>query len=204
MLINKDTTIQCQRVILIPYKKEHVLKYHLWMKSENLQHLTGSEPLTLEEEYEMQKSWLMDENKLTFIVLDKQKYEETQNEIYSMIGDTNLFFANADDRICAEAEIMIAEEWARGRKCGWETMLLMFMYGIQYLGVKQYIVKILYDNDISMKMFHEMGFVEVSRSDVFKEVTYSKLVDELWISWMKNNLGNFIVVDKNAKNDFDE
>ncbi|XP_050504747.1 N-acetyltransferase 9-like protein isoform X2 [Diabrotica virgifera virgifera] len=185
MLINKDTTIQCQRVILIPYRKEHVLKYHLWMKSENLQHLTGSEPLTLEEEYEMQKSWLMDENN-------------------SMIGDTNLFFANADDRICAEAEIMIAEEWARGRKCGWEAMLLMFMYGIQYLGVKQYIVKILYDNDVSIKMFQEMGFVEVSRSEVFKEVTYSKLVDELWITWMKNNLGHFIVVDKNAKNDFDE
>ncbi|XP_056641748.1 N-acetyltransferase 9-like protein isoform X2 [Diorhabda sublineata] len=195
MLINKYTIIQCQRVILVPYKK----KYHEWMKSESLQQLTASEPLTLEEEYEMQKSWLRDENKLTFIILDKAKYEETQNEIDSMIGDTNLFFANADDRICAEAEIMIAEEWARKRKCGWEATLLMFMYGIDYLGVKQYIVKISYQNDISIKMFNDMGFVEVGRSDVFQEVTLSKLVDDMWIEWIKQSLGHFKVIDKNVE-----
>lgn len=73
------------------------------MKSPELQLLTASEPLSLEEEYAMQNTWQMDENsvsiqfsfvyiesiikyifpvtELTFIVLDKEKYEETSNEI---------------------------------------------------------------------------------------------------------------------------
>lgn len=45
-----------------------------------------------------------------------------------MIGDTNLFLS--DDHLHqAEAEIMIAEESARGKKRGWEAMLLMLRYG---------------------------------------------------------------------------
>ncbi|XP_018577960.1 N-acetyltransferase 9-like protein [Anoplophora glabripennis] len=193
MYFNKDTIICGKNVVLVPYKEEHVLKYHEWMKSEELQILTASEPLTLEEEYTMQKSWLMDENKCTFIILDKSKYELTGNEIEAMIGDTNLFFANADDRLCAEAEIMIAEKWARGKKCGWEAILLMFMYGIDTLGVKQFIVKISYINTISINMFKNMGFVELSRSNVFQEITFSKIVDEMWINWIKTNLGNFTI-----------
>lgn len=39
-------------------------RYHEWMKSPELQHLTGSEPLTIDEEYQMQKSWQEDENSI--------------------------------------------------------------------------------------------------------------------------------------------
>lgn len=106
-----------------------------------------------------------------------------------MIGDTNLFFANCDNSLCAEAEIMIAEPWARGRKCGWEAMLLMLLYGIKNLKVKQYIVKVSYQNKISIKMFNNMGFTEISRSDVFQEITMCKMIDELWIKWLKTTIG---------------
>lgn len=112
-----------------------------------------------------------------------------------MIGDTNLFFANPDDNVCAEAEIMIAEPWARGRKCGWEAMLLMLLYGITHLHVKQYIVKVSYLNDVSCKMFSNMGFTEISRSDIFQEITMSKIVEDLWITWLKQTLGDFKIKD---------
>lgn len=36
------------------------------MQSEELQNLTASEPLTLQEEYEMQLSWRIDENSELF------------------------------------------------------------------------------------------------------------------------------------------
>ncbi|XP_050316002.1 N-acetyltransferase 9-like protein [Anthonomus grandis grandis] len=197
MIINKDTIIQGKKVVLVSYKEEHVPKYHEWMKSEELQHLTASEPLSLEEEYEMQKSWQRDENKLTFIILHKEKFAKTGNEVDAMIGDTNLFFATPEDRICAEAEIMIAEQWARGQKCGWEATLLLFSYAITHLGVKQFVVKISFDNIPSINMFKNMGFIELSKSEVFQEMTFSKVVDEMWISWINMSLGDFNVVDKN-------
>lgn len=37
-------------------------RYHGWMKSPELQQLTASEPLTLEQEYLMQKSWRQDDD----------------------------------------------------------------------------------------------------------------------------------------------
>lgn len=39
-----------------------ISRYHDWMASPELQKLTASEPLTLEEEFQMQKSWAADED----------------------------------------------------------------------------------------------------------------------------------------------
>lgn len=41
-----------------------MIRYHQWMKSAELLRLTGSEPLTLEEEYDMQQSWLIDSDSM--------------------------------------------------------------------------------------------------------------------------------------------
>ncbi|KAL1517883.1 hypothetical protein ABEB36_001589 [Hypothenemus hampei] len=196
MLINKFTTIKGQRVILVPYRKEHVPKYHNWMQSKELQLLTASEPLTLDQEYEMQVSWQQDCDKCTFIILHRETYESTGNEIDSMIGDTNLFFPNSEDRSCAEAEIMIAERWARRKKCGWDATLLMLLYGVLYLDVKEYQVKIAFGNIPSINMFQNIGFSELSRSEVFKEVTFSKMIDDDWIKWLSDNVGNFEIQNK--------
>lgn len=112
-----------------------------------------------------------------------------------MIGDTNLFFATPEDRLCAEAEIMIAETWARGRRCGWEGMLLMIFYAITHLGVKQFVVKISCDNLPSISLFLSIGFIEMSRSTIFQEITLSKLVDASWIDWIRNSLRKFDIED---------
>nr|CAD7431194.1 unnamed protein product [Timema monikensis] len=112
-------------------------RYHNWMKSPELQQLTASEPLSLEEEYRMQQSWSEDEDKCTFIILDRLIYEVSKDEIAAMIGDTNLFFHSSEDcEDCvkvAEAEIMIAEVASRGKRRGWEALLLMLRYGDKLL-----------------------------------------------------------------------
>ena len=53
---NWNTMIEGTKVILVPYKKGHVEKYHGWMKSEELQELTGSEPLSLAMFYDLIRS----------------------------------------------------------------------------------------------------------------------------------------------------
>lgn len=53
MKTNYNTTITGERCILVPYRREHVALYHTWMQDPALQEATASEPLTLEQEYEV-------------------------------------------------------------------------------------------------------------------------------------------------------
>lgn len=125
MRLNYEIAILGRYCILVPYRKEHVAKYHEWMKDPQLLESTGSEPLSLEGEYEMQASWRDDEFKCTFIILDRKSVDEklletaakaaTTSDCYgdapalvqvdfiletlsAMVGDVNLFFSELDDQ----------------------------------------------------------------------------------------------------------
>ncbi|KAK7506742.1 hypothetical protein BaRGS_00002217 [Batillaria attramentaria] len=186
MKINQHTEITGEKVILVPYNSYHVPKYHEWMKSEELQKLTASEPLSLEEEYKMQKSWREDSDKCTFIVLQRSKLDvqsggeimsREQRETGAMVGDVNLFFTD-EDRHSAETEIMIAEQSARGKGCGKEALCSIMRYGVEVLSVTKFIAKIGLDNLPSIRLFFQLGFRETSRSEVFKESTMELLVTD--------------------------
>lgn len=190
MKINGNTQIVGDKVILVPYKKCHVERYHRWMESPQLQELTASEPLSLEEEYQMQQSWFVDDDKCTFIVLDRRLFDQTESEVQSMIGDTNLYI-NHDETVIAEGEIMIAEPDFLGQRRGWEAMLLMFRYGIESLSITKYQVKIGMANVPSLGMFKKMNFKVASESEVFQEVTLEAEVDSPWKSWLIENTEQF-------------
>lgn len=94
------------------------------MKDDWLLQMTGSEPLSLKEEIDMQRSWRDDEDKLTFIMLSKEKCttselpceggndtnrneidvaDYTSSNLAAMIGDINLFLSEEDsDNHCKE------------------------------------------------------------------------------------------------------
>jgi RimJ/RimL family protein N-acetyltransferase len=84
MKANMDTCIVGKRVLLVPYRHEHVQTYHNWMLDTKLLEMTGSEPLTLEEEYRMQKKWMNDVDKCTFIVLEREKCQNLPDEIETL------------------------------------------------------------------------------------------------------------------------
>jgi len=167
MRANYDITLRCSTpggVELVPYRPEHVARYHEWMSSEDLLAATASERLTLDEEIAMQREWARDDRKLTFIVLDR--------ESKVMIGDVNAFFNDADDDKRAEIEIMIAEPAFRRRGLAIEALTMFMSYGAIELGVTAFYAKIGFDNVASNALFARLGFAETSRSAIFEETTF--------------------------------
>ncbi|KAG0422834.1 hypothetical protein HPB47_001356 [Ixodes persulcatus] len=158
MRTNAKTEVWSEHLVLVPYQEKHVERYHEWMKDPHLQEMTASEPLSLADEYAMQKSWCEDDDKCTFIVLDRKQYEESSDEVGAMIGDVNLFFNNQDNNREAELEVMIA--------------------GIEVLRVGLFTAKIKLSNTVSRKLFESQGFILTSTSSIFQEATYSLEVDE--------------------------
>lgn len=104
-----------------------------------------------------------------------------------MIGDTNIFITD-NEFAAGEIEIMIAEESARGKKFGWEAVILMLLYGIEHINLKLIEAKIALTNNISIKMFKKLGFQEKSISEVFQEVTLEKKVNDEWIKWLNKEV----------------
>eukprot|EP00192_Tetraselmis_astigmatica_P020060 CAMPEP_0117684706 /NCGR_PEP_ID=MMETSP0804-20121206/21271_1 /TAXON_ID=1074897 /ORGANISM="Tetraselmis astigmatica, Strain CCMP880" /LENGTH=184 /DNA_ID=CAMNT_0005495773 /DNA_START=11 /DNA_END=561 /DNA_ORIENTATION=+ len=183
MKANCNLVLEGDKAVLVPYREEHVAAYHKWMTDPFLQETTASEPLTLEEEYEMQRSWTSDEDKCTFIVLDKSSPGGHPHG-GAMAGDTNLFFNDPDNHRMAELEVMIAEASSRGKGLGREAVTMMMAYGATRLSVETFVVKIGEANAPSLSLFGTLGFEEVSRSEVFKEVTMQLQVGEKAGQWL--------------------
>lgn len=54
MRLNEAVALASDRVVLRPYRRCHVTKYHAWMADEATRAATASELLSLEDEYKMQ------------------------------------------------------------------------------------------------------------------------------------------------------
>jgi RimJ/RimL family protein N-acetyltransferase len=101
------TTTTAKAVVLVPYRPEHVERYHAWMQNEDLRVATASEPLTWDEEVAMQQSWKEDPYKCTFIILlvptsdVESKCDDDDgfvtHHVSDMVGDVNLFLSPLEE-----------------------------------------------------------------------------------------------------------
>ena len=184
MKINISTKITGEKIVLVPYRKHHVEKYHEWMSRSEIQTLTASEPLTLDEEHQMQNNWQIDDDKLTFIILKKDLYDslescdQIEREIQSMIGDVNLFLQSNDEyengsKNEGELEVMIVDNQNRGRGYGSEAIQLLMVYCINFMTnpkIKRFFVKIGEENEPSIRMFKKLDFLQYEHIYVFKQI----------------------------------
>ncbi|CAA7047178.1 unnamed protein product [Microthlaspi erraticum] len=202
-----QVSLEGKRVVLVPYMAEHVPRYHNWMQDEELLQATGSEPLSLEQEYEMQISWTQDPNKRTFIVLDKDFIKEDllhgEPHVEAMTGDVNIYMNDVDDPKVAEVEIMIAEPGSRGKGLGKESVLMMMAYAVKNLEIHKFTAKIGDSNSASLSLFRKLGFEESSYSNIFKEVTLEYIVTDLRRAELLKLLENVITHTLSSDNPSD-
>ncbi|PIA38388.1 hypothetical protein AQUCO_02800231v1 [Aquilegia coerulea] len=193
-------SVEGEKVILVPYMKEHVPKYHEWMKDSKLLQLTGSEPLTLDQEYDMHLSWTQDPNKYTFIVLDKEmvvgNFVHGEPYVEAMAGDVNIYMNDLDDAQVAEIEIMIAEPKSQGKGLGKEAVTMMMCFAVGNLGIQSFRAKIGESNTISLNMFRKLGFEDTSYSKAFKEVTLELPANSSRCKMLINKTGELCVHNK--------
>ncbi|KAI0089757.1 acyl-CoA N-acyltransferase [Irpex rosettiformis] len=191
MRANENLMIVDDQVVLVPYREEHVAKYHEWMSDPTLQELTASEPLTLEEEYEMQKKWQQDDDKLTFIICARTNdhpiddYKVTSPSL-TMIGDVNLFLKgeSTDPEFEVEVEIMIAESAYRRKGLALTALQVMLSYATcpapPFVSAathaplpvprERLVVRIGDKNEPSVRLFEKLGFTITKRVEVFEEI----------------------------------
>ena len=165
---NYETCLMGSKSVLVPYRPEHVEKYHEWMKSPYLLEMTGSEPLTLEEEIEMQQSWKNDSEKCTFIVLAKctcpcsrfikdieegNNYQDEMNlkfdfvleTLEAMIGDVNLFLSDIETDYDGENEEEKQEKQCQeGRQAELDIMIAEEKYTRMGIGTEASLLMMLY------------------------------------------------------------
>ncbi|KAI9875913.1 MAG: hypothetical protein M1830_007784 [Pleopsidium flavum] len=215
MLINKDVAVATNSILLVPYSQQHVLTYHEWMKdkvnlclvsqkrkaedsNQEIQQATASEPLSLEEEYDMQHSWRNDTDKLTFITCLPASSERAQaitgkdDAPAKMLGDVNLFLTSAGNdedgnkdsyTLVGEIELMIATKENQGRGYGRAT-LLAFM---EYLSAHQKDILDEYDqgrlgflNVLSRLEYLRVKIAESNERSIrlFESMGFSRVSDE--------------------------
>ncbi|KAH0605112.1 uncharacterized protein H6S33_005094 [Morchella sextelata] len=217
MRFNATTALVSSKVLLVPYEPHHVKTYSAWMEDEDIREATASERLTLIEEYEMQRKWREDADKLTFIVClpPATPGSPVDDSPARMIGDVNLFLyledsetevdASGEARQVAvgEIEIMVAEKAHRGRGLGRGALLLFLAYVLVHQGeimeqwgqpgvgvLEALRVKIGSGNERSLKLFESVGFVKKSEVEsYFGE--FELVLRDMGVEGMERRVGEF-------------
>ena len=168
----KSRRAQLGATRLVPYGGEFVEAYNAAMQSDELQALTGSEPLSLEEEREMQQRWSSEDGMLCLIVEDA--------ETKCFVGDVNAHWTEQfeegveEPELLLEVDVMICDPQHRRQGHAGRALQLLFQLLAELDALKgaMLVAKIKLGNEASMGLFRKLGFEQTSVSEVFQEATF--------------------------------
>ena len=196
-----DTILRGSRVRLVPYTRAHVAAYSEWMQDPELLRLTGSEPLSYDEELANQVSWTEDPHKVTFIVcaLDEVGGGAAADGVpgddltQGMCGDVNAFLspleaddddddggggAVASDALSAELEVMIAVPDRRRGGLAREALTLFVDWLLARApAIARLVVKVTDDNAASLGLFASLGFAVHKHLTFFEQTELRRPAD---------------------------
>jgi RimJ/RimL family protein N-acetyltransferase len=171
---NANIQLIGKHVVLVPFRSQYVPKYHEWMKDPWIQEMTASEELSLEEEYAAQESWLSDDSKLTFIVLDATHKDAENGSVEAMAGDVNIIL-NCDGG--AEVMVMIAEESCRRKGLAQAAVELIIWFVHMKRNISRFFCKISSKNTASLTLFEKkLGWTRCGYAECFDEVELEFIV----------------------------
>jgi GNAT superfamily N-acetyltransferase len=187
------------------------------MKDPEIQQATASEPLSIEEEYGMQRSWRKDPDKLTFIAgVPTAPLPDAEvlrgKEGYTMVGDVNLFITSEEDEsastaaVVGELELMIAEKSQQGKGLGRAVLIsfLQFVLEHEESVIEEYHrgrqdhqkrkfdhfrVKIGQENTRSLRLFAGLGFQQIGEANYFGEVEMRRVLDQRAVEELAMHFG---------------
>jgi len=172
-------------IVLEPYDMCHVSKVNTWLKDDWIREVVSAKKLSLEKEYEQQKTWAKDETKHSFIVCRRKAGRKNQP-----IGTVDLFIDTGE---YAEIIIMIADRQHRRKGLAREAVCLALRFGFEILKMTRFVAKIMDSNTASLTFFRNMSFEMYEHDEDFdmthlhrhitKEISDSLLKEESFV-WL--------------------
>ncbi|OQV12239.1 putative N-acetyltransferase 9-like protein [Hypsibius exemplaris] len=175
-----QTCLRSRDLLFVPYTRSMIPKYCSWFADEHLRKMTSTEGLTESEFEHSHKIWTSDSNKIMFIVLSRLDYEQSQDQLFSMIGDVNMVISQDEtpDSAVAEVMLMIGDARFRGKGLGRQMLLVLMRYAEEEFFIRKFEAHISLENHSSIALFTSLGFTTVSTDETFGEHLLQLQLDE--------------------------
>lgn len=148
-------TAQMENVIIRPLEKSDIELLRQWRNSKEIsKYLTPVPYISIGMQDEWYNTYLMDSNILMFAV------EETCI-LKHMVGTIAIYGFN--QHTAEIGKIVIGDSDAHGKRIGYKAVLLVVLYGFQYLNIQKFKLNVHECNDAAKKIYTAVGFEVVGK-----------------------------------------